>query len=132
MSPGRVLATMVMGLAGGVAAELIDLAFHLAHDPQPNQPPPAIGWEYYLLGMVLGLCIGVGLGAADGLYTGSGSKFWRSAAYGAGAGLICGYVAFGIAGELYDLLGGDPTPAATASVGGFLKQIVARTSGWAP
>ena len=103
------------------------MALRLTHDPAPNQPAPPVDWRFFLLGALLGLCIGVGLAVTDGLYSGSRVKFRRHLLYGALAGPVCGYIAFGLGGMLYSMLGGDPTSNSTNTVGSFLQQMVART-----
>src|SRR5262245_29517220 len=108
MSPGRVLVGMLLGLAGGVIGEIVDALCHLTQDPVGNAPVPPVDWRFYILGAVLGLCIGGGLGITEGLYSGSRTRFSRAAVYGALGGLLCGYLGFGIGGILYQLLGGDP------------------------
>jgi pSer/pThr/pTyr-binding forkhead associated (FHA) protein len=128
MSPGRVLTGMVLGLVGGILAELVDA--NPGHPLTRDVPGALAGWEFYVLGAVLGLFVGTGLGITDGLYTGSRTRFWRALAAGALGGPVCGFVAFGIGGYLYGALGGDAFHA-VHSPADVLQQVIARTSGWA-
>jgi pSer/pThr/pTyr-binding forkhead associated (FHA) protein len=119
---------MVLCLAGGVLAEVIDKVFSLTRDIEGNGPIPGVDWNYYILGIALGLCIGLGLGITEGLYSGSRTRFWRAACWGALGGAVSGFVGFGFGGILYGQLGGDPRMQSTTV--GFLQQILARSLGW--
>lgn len=128
MSPTRVLLGMLLGAAGGVLSGILDTVFHLTTDLGPGSTVQTAGWKFYLLGAIVGLCIGAGLGIVDGIYSGSSRRFWRFLAAGLVGGAVCGYIGFGIGGILYQALGGDP--GAQRTVGGQLQQVVARTLGW--
>src|SRR5437588_261624 len=128
MSTTRVLTAMLFGALGGGTAEIVDLLFRRTRDPRAGAAIPLVDWRYYALGCVVGLCIGAGLGAAEGVHSGSRGRCARATLYGALGGMVCGYVGFGIGGLLYALLGGDPRLQGTTT--GFLRQVLARSLAW--
>src|SRR5262249_37611795 len=136
MAPGRVLVGMVLSLIAGMVAEIIDRVAQLTQDPYFDAhgveiTPPTDWVRYYILGAVLGLLIGLALGITEGLYSGSRTRFWRAALFGALGGGLCGLIALHGGSILYAMLGGNPTSAAIQTTVGFLHQIFARSLGWA-
>lgn len=79
----------------------------------------------------VGGMIGLSLGMVEGLLEGSLRKLAIGLALGAFTGIVFGYVGFQFGGQVFAWLGGTGTTGHDPGLGGFARQVIARSFGWA-
>ena len=123
---------LIGGVAGAIAGWIIVEPWPwLTTDPSPGNPDPPVSMAATaVLGLIVGGAMGAGLGAAEGVNSGSQKQLARSLAIGLLVGLAGGLVGIYF-GQLFY---GAVSPGTRGEMTGlldFLRQIVARTVGWA-
>ncbi len=99
----------------------------------PGQGPVEIGLsaaQFRILVFCVGGSIGLFLGAVDGIVEGNRRKLWRGMGIGVAAGIVLGYMGMFVGSRIYNALGGTTTTSGL-SLFAYLRQIIARSFGWA-
>lgn len=122
-SVARTSRSLFLAAAGAVLAWVIVEPWPwLTTDQGPGQVAQMVDMNSTaVLGLITGICVGLGLGVAEGLNTGSASKFWRSVWLFAGIGGVGGMCGIYIGQIVYGSLAG---------AGALGAQLVARVLGW--
>ncbi len=84
-----------------------------------------------VLGMIVGGCMGLGLGAAEGINSGSSRQFIRNTFIGLTIGMLGGLVGIYIGQMAYGLIAGHVSLDQNPGILGFARQLLGRTIGWA-
>ncbi len=84
-----------------------------------------------VLGMIVGCMMGLGLGAAEGINSGSYKQLLRSTALGLLIGLAGGLIGVNMGQMIYGAIAGPSSLNVEAGLLDFFLNIIARTLGWA-
>jgi pSer/pThr/pTyr-binding forkhead associated (FHA) protein len=93
------------------------------------------GWQLVLVQLpitgLFGILVGLGIGAVNGLSSGSAAQFRRDAFWGAACGLIGGVVGIIYGQAIFGVLYIQPTAETAGNPFVFLESVIARALGWA-
>ena len=132
----RMLAGLIAGTIGGflgffLQESRVDYS-EMARLAAAHQQPSALleAEQYRAITIFVGGLIGLFLGGVDGVVESNSRKLWQGMLVGALGGIVMGSIGFYAGNVVYNALGGG-NGTLEPSLFGFVRQIVARSFGWA-
>ncbi len=130
---------LILGTIGGflgwfLQEHMIDYNAHIVPGLLPGQGnirQSITSGETFILTLTVGGCIGLFLGAVDGIVSADKKKILTGLAVGAFAGIVLGSVGLQLGSLIYNLLGGSNIQSQTPNIITFSLQVFARSMGWA-
>jgi pSer/pThr/pTyr-binding forkhead associated (FHA) protein len=128
----RILIGLIAGTIGGFLGWLLQenlIHYETAFIDGVCRPIDISAEQIRTLVFCVGGCIGLFLGVVDGIVEGNPRKLLQGMLFGTLAGILLGGVGMYVGNGVYNLLGGDVQNR--VNLFGFLKQVIARSLGWA-
>ena len=130
---------LILGTIGGflgwfLQEHMIDYNAHIVPGLLPGQGnirQSITSGETFILTLTVGGCIGLFLGAVDGIVSADKKKILTGLAVGAFAGIVLGSIGLQLGSLIYNLLGGSNIQSQTPNIFTFALQVFARSMGWA-